>query len=98
MSSHFRKIDSGIIVNIKVIPGASKNEILGVFHGELKVKLTAPPIRGEANEQLKEVLHQYISAKNNRSRDQKVRKTDIRVIKGARSNHKQVEIKGIESI
>ncbi len=98
LSKHFRKTESGIIVNIKVIPRSSKTEISGVASGELRVKVTAPPLRGEANEQLKEALYQYISVKNAKSQGQKVKRRDIKIIKGERSKHKQVEIKGIDSI
>jgi uncharacterized protein (TIGR00251 family) len=37
---------------VKVIPGASRNEICGWLGGTLKVKLSAPPVDGRANDAL----------------------------------------------
>ena len=41
---------------VKVIPGASRNEICGWLGETLKVKLSAPPVDGRANDALIEFL------------------------------------------
>jgi uncharacterized protein (TIGR00251 family) len=41
---------------VKVIPGASRNEICGWQDETLKVKLSAPPVDGRANDALVEFL------------------------------------------
>ncbi len=98
MNGHFRKTERGVIVNVKVIPKASNNEVLGVVNDELRVKLTAPPVKGAANEKLIELLAKFISSKGNLSYNKKVKKRDIKIIKGETSKKKQVEIRGIDYI
>ena len=56
MSAHadgwLRRREGGIEIRVRLIPRASKNKIDG-FHGDrLKLRLTAPPIAGEANRSL----------------------------------------------
>jgi uncharacterized protein (TIGR00251 family) len=40
---------NGIVFNVFVQPRSSKNKIVGVHGGALKVKVTAPPVEGAAN-------------------------------------------------
>jgi uncharacterized protein (TIGR00251 family) len=69
-------------------PRSSKKGLAGVMDNVLKVKLTAPPVEGEANDQLIEVLSEATG----------VRKSSIRIVRGLSSKRKVVEIKGIERI
>lgn len=48
-------------VYIKTIPRSSKNEVTKISEGEYKVKLTAPPVDGKANQALIEILSEYFS-------------------------------------
>ena len=47
-----RKVDNGAMFNVRMQPGAPKNEIVGVQGEALKVKINAPPVRGKANKAL----------------------------------------------
>ena len=40
------------MVNVRVIPRASKNQIQGVLGDALKIRLQAPPVDGKANDAL----------------------------------------------
>ena len=51
-SLNIKKSKDGVLVDIKVLPKSSRNEIAGVVDGKLKVKLTAPPVNGKANKAL----------------------------------------------
>jgi len=44
---------NSLYIDIKVIPGASKNEITGVRGNRLCVKIASPPQDGKANEGLR---------------------------------------------
>jgi len=41
-----------IILRVYLQPKASKNEIVGSYRDGIKVKITAPPVEGKANEAL----------------------------------------------
>ncbi|MBX3281449.1 MAG: DUF167 domain-containing protein [Acidobacteria bacterium] len=42
----------GVEFKVRVVPRASKTEIVGVIDGALKIRLKAPPVDGAANEEL----------------------------------------------
>ena len=70
-------------LTIKVLPRSSKNEIVGTLpDGTLKVKLTAPPVDGEAKKKLIELL----------SKEFGVAKSKVRIVRGETSKMKVVEI------
>ena len=43
-------------LNVKVVPGSSRNQIVGWLGDALKIKVTAPPEKGQANEVVVELL------------------------------------------
>lgn len=45
-----------IYIKIKVIPKSSKNEILNVTDGLLRIKVTAAPVKGAPNEAVIKLL------------------------------------------
>lgn len=44
--------DGSLLLNLYVQPKASRNEIVGIHNGALKLRLTSPPIDGKANKAL----------------------------------------------
>jgi len=73
---------------IHVQPRAPRSEIVGV-HGEaLKVRLSAPPVDGAANEELVKLLaHTFAVARRS-----------IRILAGEHSRSKIVEIEGVTDV
>ena len=69
-------------IYIKVIPRSSKVGIEKINEGEYKVKLTAPPVDGEANLQLVEVLAKHFQ----------VSKSQVSIVGGKSSKTKMVDI------
>lgn len=82
---HITKIikDLSILkIAVKVIPKASRNEVVG-WEGEvLKVRLTAAPEKGKANESLITILSKHF----------KIPKSAITILKGETSRHKVVQL------
>ena len=72
-----------MIVQVKVIPKSSQNKIVG-FEGEvLKIKCTAVPEKGKANEVVIGLLAKHY----------KVPKSALTILKGHSSSKKTIEIK-----
>ena len=70
-----------MLLDIRVIPKASRN-LVKEEDGRLKVYLTSPAQDGKANAQLIELL----------SKQLKVKKYQVRIIRGEKSRDKKVEI------
>ncbi|GAB4418448.1 MAG: DUF167 family protein [Thermodesulfovibrionales bacterium] len=88
MQIPFKKTKDGITINVKVEPRSSKKGIAGLTGDTLKVKLTAPPVGGAANEQLIKVLSEELG----------IKKSLIHIVRGLASRQKVVEIKGISDL
>lgn len=71
---------------MKVQPRSSKNQINGEVEGCLKIKLTAPPVEGEANQALVKFLASLLQ----------VPRQDIAIVRGETSHHKLIEISGVD--
>lgn len=86
MDIPYKKTKNGITIEIKVEPRSSQRGIAGVMDNSvLKVKLTSPPVEGAANEQLIEVMAEEL----------KVKRSQVKVIRGHSSKRKVVEISGV---
>jgi uncharacterized protein (TIGR00251 family) len=77
--------DAGVIIPIKLIPKAHRDEIIGWENGELRVRITAVPEKGLANKALVRFL----------SRQFDIATTWITLISGATSRHKRVCIQNL---
>ena len=87
MTNMVRLRDSkrGLTFDIQVIPHASRAEIAGVQEGALKVKVTAPPMEGAANEACIKLL----------ARELGLKKSQMEISSGVKSRKKTVMIKDI---
>jgi len=82
-----RATTGGVRVAIRVAPRASRDAIVGVLDGALKVALTAPPVEGAANDALVRLLAKALG----------VPKGAVRLVQGERSRDKVVEIAGVDA-
>jgi uncharacterized protein len=80
-----RESKKGLTFDIQVIPHASRAEIAGVQEGAFKVKVTAPPVEGAANEACIKLLAKELGLK----------KSQMEISSGAKSRKKTVMIKNI---
>jgi uncharacterized protein (TIGR00251 family) len=71
-----------IYIEVKVIPGASKNEIAGVRDNRLCIRVAAPPEDGKANDCLRGFLAKTLDCP----------KRDIVLVKGEKSRLKTIGI------
>ena len=71
-----------ITFNVRVIPRSAKSEIVGEYNGDLKVRLTSPPVDGKANKELIKIL----------AKELKVAKSNIEIISGKTSKSKRIQI------
>lgn len=70
---------------VRVSPRASRDAILGVHDGALKVALTAPPVEGAANAALIALLAKALG----------VAKRAVTIASGEASRQKRVQIEGV---
>ena len=52
----YRWEGTALIIDLQVQPGARRDEIVGLHGDRLKLRITAPPLDGRANQQLIEFL------------------------------------------
>jgi len=76
---------AAVTLSIRIQPRASKNEIVRREGGGLKIRLTAPPVDGAANEALTRFLADALS----------VPKSQVEIISGHTSRDKIVRIHGV---
>ena len=69
-------------IYVKVTPRAGKNEIVKISEGEYKVKVTAPPEKGKANEAVTELLADYFG----------VSKSSVNIVGGKSTRMKIIDI------
>jgi len=69
-------------IYVKVTPRSGKNEVIKISEGEYKVRITAPPVDGEANAMLIKVLADYFN----------VAKSNIQIVGGKSARTKMVDI------
>ena len=71
-------------MHVHVQPRASRSEVVGTHGAALKVRLLAPPVDGAANDALVALLAKELG----------VPRRDVRIVQGATSRAKVVEIEG----
>ena len=59
------KFQMSMRIYVRVTPRAGRNEVLKISEGEYKVKVTAPPEKGKANEAVIELLADYFDVSKN---------------------------------
>ena len=75
------------VISVKIQPRASKNEIIRREDGGLKIRLTAPPVDGAANEALVKFLAHKLG----------VAKSSVEIVSGQTSRDKTIRIDGLSS-
>jgi uncharacterized protein (TIGR00251 family) len=85
---HLHSGQKGSALAIRVTPRASRNEISEIrSDGTVKIRLTAPPVEGKANEALVEFLAEVLG----------VPRSHIEVVAGANGRDKLVSILDLDA-
>jgi uncharacterized protein (TIGR00251 family) len=83
-----REVDEGVVFLAKIVPGSnSPTRICGLHDGMLKVKVSAAPEKGKANQSLLKFLAGKLGLKKNA----------ISIVSGRTSPIKQIQVKGLST-
>ncbi|MGB9804387.1 DUF167 domain-containing protein [Desulfofundulus sp.] len=80
-----REEKDAVVFKVRVQPRAAKNELAGVFEDALKVRLTAPPVEGEANEACRDFFSRLLG----------VPRARVEIVTGHTGRNKLVRVRGI---
>jgi uncharacterized protein (TIGR00251 family) len=85
MSIHKSEHEEAVIINVRVIPRASKSEIVGIHDGALKIRISAPPVDGAANVEIIRFLAKTFG----------VSKSNVFILSGETSKNKRIKIENL---
>ena len=85
MNPGIRPQANGVIIPVKIIPGASRTQITGLLGTCLKVQISTAPDKGRANKELIRFLAGLLDKP----------KSSITIVRGQKNPHKEVRIEGI---
>ena len=81
-----RAVDGGVELSVQVQPRAGRSKVVGEHGDALKLQLAAPPVDGEANDELVALLSRLLG----------VPRRQISLVSGAASRRKRVRVSGVE--
>lgn len=73
---------------VRLQPRASRDEVVGLMQGALRIRLTAPPLEGRANRRLLEFLAKLLG----------LPKSQVQLLKGDKSRLKTIGVKGLRPV
>jgi uncharacterized protein len=76
-----------VTLNVKVVPGASRDRVAGRYGDGIKVQTTAPPEGGKANAAVTKILAQFLS----------VRPNQVELVSAPANPRKQFRISGLSA-
>lgn len=82
-----RETAAGAVFHVRVVPRASRSEIAGVQNDALKLRITAPPVEGKANEECIRLLAERLG----------VKRGQVTIIAGQASRTKTVAVEGLRA-
>ena len=86
-SETIREVDGGVVFSVKVVPGGSRTGVCGLLDEMVRIKVSARPEKGKANQCLIEFLAKKLG----------VKKSAISVVSGLTNPIKKVEVLGISA-
>lgn len=87
MNPDFRDSEQETTLSVKVIPRAKRNEVSGFLEdGTVKIRVTAPPIKGQANHALVEFLADTLG----------IPSSNLALVSGEKARLKRILITGLD--
>jgi uncharacterized protein (TIGR00251 family) len=83
----FTSTEGGVTFPVRVQPRASRSGLAGEVDGALRIRLAAPPVDGEANEELVKFLAKLLD----------IPRRQVEIISGQKSKNKVVRVTGISA-
>jgi hypothetical protein len=80
-----KETEHGVIFHIHVVPRSAKCEVAGIQGDALKLRITAPPVEGQANTECIRLLSDILG----------VRKKQVTILSGHKSKKKTVAIEDV---
>jgi uncharacterized protein len=81
-----KQTDVSATLSVRIQPRSSKNGVTRMEDGSLKIRLTAPPVDGAANEALVKFLSDTLS----------ISKSQVEIVSGHTSREKRIKISGMD--
>jgi uncharacterized protein (TIGR00251 family) len=78
----YREDSTGVTFSVRVVPRASRSEVVGFHDGALKVRVAAPPVEGAANEELVKFLAKRF----------RMPRASVTLVSGANSKNKIIRV------
>ncbi len=85
MATWLSEDEKGVRVRVRVIPRAKKDRVDGLHGDAVKIRVTAPPVEGAANDALVKFLAKALG----------VPRRDVSIVQGAHSRNKVISIVGV---
>ena len=82
-----RQSDGGAVISVKVVPGSTRDKIVGILGESLKIATSAPPEKGKANLAVAKIL----------ANELQVDTRSVQLAGGATNPHKEFAISGISA-
>jgi len=84
--SWIEAVEGGVVLRLRIVPNASKNELVGLYGDALKVRVQSPALEGRANAALQKFIAKELG----------VSKSAIELVGGAKSRDKQLLVHGLD--
>ena len=78
----YREDSDGVTFSVRVVPRASRSEVVGLHDGAMRIRVAAPPVQGAANLELVRFLAKRLN----------VPRASVTLVSGANSKKKIIHV------
>jgi uncharacterized protein (TIGR00251 family) len=82
-----REENGSVFFKVRVMPRASREGVVGLYEDALKIRLTAAPVDGKANEACRAFIAKILS----------VPRAQVEILSGHTSRNKVIKVSGVSS-